>query len=184
MRSQGGRCGLVSTLLDIYKGDKFVRSSNAYPSGRVFLGILAREVRVTTSTVLADHEAFDDIGGFDDNMIRHQEIQMLTEFTYKYELGVLKESLTCRDVSTTDNQPDPVKLRKIKGDLFRSVGHIMDSMTAAERRYVKAMHMFELAYIEAKHHMYLRAAADSLYLLTSGKAFMGSVKRIIERLVK
>ncbi len=182
IRKQDEECGAVSTLATYYKGSQVIRKTLPYESGRIFQAIMAREFDVITCSLLMKHEALDDTGYFDENLKRHQEIQLLSFFTEKYSLVLLPEYLTCVCVDDAANRPDSEKLKKYKSDFFKSVEPILMRMRAEDRRYVKYMHKIELIIMYIREKRLWMAAKEGLNLLTCPRAFVKTVQRVRMRM--
>lgn len=181
IRKQSPSCGGVSTLVEYYENDKIIRWMRPYKDGKITKEILRRQVDINTGTFMAKHEALDDAGMFDSKLKRHQEVQLLTFFSYKYEIKLLPEYLMCYNLSTNNNMPTSEKLRQYKADFFKSVEPILSTYSSSEVRRIKALHRFELAYIEYKEHKYRQFFIDAFGILRDLKTFCLALKRVKER---
>lgn len=181
IRKQSSSCGGVSTLVEYYENDKPIRWMRPYKDGKITKEILRRQIDINTGTFMAKHEALDDAGVFDPNLKRHQEVQLLTFFSHKYEIKLLPEYLMCYNLSTNNNMPTSEKLRQYKEDFFTSVDPIMSDYSSGEVRRIKALHRFELAYIEYKEHKYRQFFRDAFSILRVPKTLCLAIKRVKER---
>ena len=181
IRKQPPACGGVSTLVEYYENDKPIRWMRPYKDGRITKEILRRQVDVNTGSFMAKHEALDDAGVFDPKLKRHQEVQLLAFFSHKYEIKLLPEYLMCYNLSTNNNMPTSEKLRQFKEDFFKSVEPIFSTLSHSEVRRIKALHRFELAYIEYKERKYRQFLADAFSILRDPKTFCLALKRVKER---
>lgn len=184
IRARGESCGGVSTLVEFYRQGKPFRWSRPYKDGRIFKQILRREVDVTTCSVLLRHTALDDAGYFDNSLMRHQEIQMLAFFASKYDIVLLKEHLTCISVDLNDNAPASDNARKIKRAFFHAVEPLMDRLSKAEQKRIRALHAQELCLIEWRERKILPAIKDGLKALRDPITFFLAMKRILGRRIE
>lgn len=182
IRQQNENCGAVSTLATYYRGNQVIRKTSPYKDGKVFKEIMAREFDVITCSLLMKHTALDDTGYFDENLKRHQEIQLLGYFTEKYSLALLPEYLTCVSVDDAINRPDAKKLKEYKNAFFKSVEPLLMRMSAKDRRYVKYMHKIELINLNIKEKKLVNAFEEGLLLLSCPWAFIKSIKRAKNRI--
>ncbi len=181
IRKQNQSCGGVSTLVESYEKDIAVRWMRPYKDGKISKQILRREVDIVTGSFLAKHEALDDAGYFDPRLKRHQEVQLLTFFTDKYEIKLLKEYLTCYNLSSNNNMPNSEKLRKLKEDFFEAVSPVMNKFGKWEVKRIRALHKFELAYIEYKEKKFKNFLKDTFYILIDPITFSLAIKRVLQR---
>ena len=139
--------GGVSCRIKRYNNQELIAKMPRYESGYVYKDILMLKSDFATGTILVRHEALDEAGLFDEKLLRHQDLQLLVNFTFKYKLFQLNEFLHCCDVSDAQNRPDLEKLIIAKKAFFYSVRSILKTLTPRERKCVKSMHHFEVAYV-------------------------------------
>lgn len=175
-------CGCISTLVEYYKNGRVIRKTLPYKSGKIYVKILGREIEVTTCSVLIRRSCIDDTGYFDESLKRHQEIQLLSNLSYKYEIQLLPEYLTCVCIEDTINKPDIENLLKIKKDFFKSVQPILEKLTKAERDGIIAQHRLEIAYRELSDKKYKLAMKDLLIIIKRPKTMYKLCKRIVRRI--
>ncbi len=143
--------GGVSCKFTLYdENGRIVGKTSKYRDGYIYKDILYLISDVATGTLLLRHELLDTTRYFDENLLRHQDLQLLVEFTSKYKLKEVDKYLHCADVSDTQNRPDPQKLVRYKRAFFKSVRPIMNTLTEKERRCVYAMHKYEIGYVYIK----------------------------------
>ena len=182
IKQQDEKCGAVSTLAIYYKGNQVIRKTSPYEGGMIYKAIMAREVDVITCSLLIKHKALDETGYFDENLKRHQEIQLLGYFTEKFSLILLPEYLTCVSVDDAINRPDADKFKKLKVDFFKSVEPIFIRMSAKDRRYVKYMHKIELINLYIREKRLGVAFAESIKLFLCPRALIKTIQRIRTRM--
>jgi len=182
LRTQGSTCGGVSTLVEFWNKDEVVRRSRPYRDGKICKEILRREIDVTTCSILLKHSCLDETGYFDNKLKRHQEIQLLTFFTDKYELKLLEEYLTCVSFDDQVNNPSSEKLKKIKEDFFESVQPVVCEFSRSEQKRIKALHMFELAYVCFKERRITECIRLTMPVLINPKTATVAMNRITGRI--
>lgn len=181
IRTQGNACGGVSTLVEFWNENQVVRRSKPYRDGKICKEILRREVDVTTCSILLKHVCLDDAGYFDNKLKRHQEIQLLSFFTDKYELKLLDEYLTCVSFDDQVNNPTSDNLVKIKDAFFNSVQPIMCKFSKGEQKRIRKLHMFELAYVYYKERRYYQSIMNVIKIAIDPITAVVAFKRVIGR---
>ena len=143
---QGNECGAVSTICEFYKNDQLIRRSLPYMDGKIYKEILGREVDVTTCSVLIRRACLDKTGYFDENLKRHQEVQLLSFLAWRYEIKLIPEYLTCISIEDARNRPKAEELEKVKRDFLESVEPIMKNLSLSERKSIISLHWLEIVY--------------------------------------
>lgn len=138
--------GAVSCLMRIYSHEKLVLAHLPYRDGSILMDILDRRTSMGTGALLIRREALDDVGYFDEALMRHQDLQLFAALTAKYKVKLDRVYLHNRENKDAQNRPSADKLQAIKDAYFASIGYIMDTLTPAQRKRVRIMHDFECAY--------------------------------------
>lgn len=173
--------GVVSCRMKRYNKDKVIEVLPLYGNGNVYKDIMMLLPIYATDSLLFRHFALDKAGYFDESLLRHQDLQLLVNFTYKYKLKVLNEFLLNVDVSDANNRPDVEKMRKAKIAFFKSVDSIYQTLSKAEQRQIKLMHRAELGYIQLKHGQYLKGWLSMMHLLLSPTALKAECKKFRDK---
>ena len=160
-----------------------IGKSAKYRDGNIYLDILNLLTDVTTCSLLLRHECLDKTGYFDEALRRHQDYQLLVNFTYQYKLKEVDEYLLNIDVSDQQNSPNPEKTIECKKAFFKSVNPIMETLTKRDRKCVFCMHKFELGYIYFKNKEIKKGIMYMLSVCSSSKAFMLAIRKCVEKLV-
>lgn len=160
------------------KNGNIVGKSEKYPDGYIYKDILYLLSDVATGTLLLRRAAFDTTRYFDEKLLRHQDLQLLVDFTSKYKLKEVDQYLHCVDVSDTQNRPDPEKLIQHKKTFFESVASVIDEMTISERHCIWAVHRLELGYVCLKNGKFGKGLIYCLSIFRSPKAFALGMKKI------
>lgn len=182
LAKQSSNCGAVSTLLKYVKNGTIIRLSNPYKEGRIFKEILRRQIDVTTCSLLIKHSVLDETGYFDETLKRHQEIQLLVFLTYKYELKLIKQYLTCIDITDNENNPNSLKINDIKRDFFSSVKPIMDSLPVSEQKRIIALHSLEIAIVNFRERHFKSSLIYFLKIFRDPKTLWIALIRIVTRI--
>ncbi|RXJ02253.1 glycosyltransferase family 2 protein [Anaerobacillus alkaliphilus] len=175
--------GGVSSKKKYFNNDKFIRISLPYKSGKIYEEILLRRIEVGTSTLLLRHEALDKTGYFDETLNRHQELQLLTYFTYRYKLKLVNEFLHNADISDGQNRPNVERFKQVKKDFFNSVKPIIDTLPIRRQRRMYIMHNFELGYALLKNKQYREGIKKCLSVLWSPFTLYYAIYRSLERII-
>lgn len=112
--------------------------------GNLCKKILLRLADLSTDALLLKRTCLDETGYFDENLRRHQEVQLMTFFTAKYDIKLLDKYYVCVDDTKNENQPDPERMEKVKEDFLKAVEPVLSTFSERERKQVYAMHSFEL----------------------------------------
>lgn len=163
------------------EGDVIGRSS-AYKDGHIYLDILNLITDVTTCSLLLRHTALDDAGHFDENLLRHQDFQLLVCFTNRFKLKLVDEYLLNIDVSDTQNRPDAKKLIEHKKRFFASIEPIFSRLSKSDRKCVYCMHCYELGYVFLKNKDFKNGIKYVFKIFTSLKAFRLAFKKTYRKL--
>lgn len=161
------------------KDEKVIGRSSKYPDGYIYKDILCLITDVCTDSLLLRHTALDAAGYFDEELLRHQDFQLLVNFTSKYKLKEVDQFLLCIDVSDTQNRPDPVKLIRFKKAFFKSVKPVMDSLSPSEKKCVYAMHKYELGYVYLKNGDKKNGLKYCLAIFSSPKAIACATRKTL-----
>lgn len=185
LKSLDDTWGGVSCKFTLYdKNGNIIGKTRKYKDGYIYKDILNLMSDVATGTLLLRHDYFDTTRYFDEKLLRHQDLQLLVDFTSKYKLKEVDQYLHCVDVSDSQNRPDAQKLMQYKKAFFKSVKPVMDSLSEKDRNCVYAMHRFELGYVCLKSGNRAQGASYCKSVLKSPKACGLALKKIITKLIQ
>ena len=183
LQSLDSSWGGVSCKFTLYdQQGNVVGKSQKYEDGYIYKDILCLLSDVATGTLLLRRECLDQARYFDEKLLRHQDLQLLVDFTVKYKLMEVNEFLHCVDVSDTQNRPDPEKLIKYKKAFFESIAPVMDSLSEKERAEILAMHRFELGFVYLKNHDIINGIKLSMSVFRSPAVFKMAWRKTINRI--
>ena len=174
--------GGVSCRISQYKDNRFICTMPKYRDGRVYKDILMLRSDFATGTLLLRHDALDLCGYFDESLLRHQDLQLLINFSFRFKIKQLDEALHCCDISDETNRPDWQKAKKAKESLFVSVADIIQTLSNYEKRTMYAVHKFELAYLLYKNGNKSEAIKTSFSVFATPHAFAYSLNRVCARM--
>lgn len=166
----------------VNRDGEIIGKSTDYKDGNIYIDILNLVTDVTTCSLLLRHIALDKAGYFDEGLLRHQDFQLLVNFTSEYKLKLVKEYLLNIDVSDTQNRPDGKKLLEHKVRFFKSVSPIFSRLPKSEQKCIRCMHNFEVGYVFLKNKDFIVGIKYILTIFTSPKAFVLTCKKIFKKL--
>ena len=126
---------------------KVIEKSPSYQDGNIYKDILNLMTDVTTCSLLIKHTALDETGGFDESLLRHQDFQLLINFSYRFKLKLVNECLLNIDVSDAQNRPNGKELLEYKKKFFESISSVLSTLSNRDRKCIQCMHRFELGYV-------------------------------------
>ena len=173
--------GVVSCRVKRYRGDELISVLPKHPDGYVYKDIMLLASDFPTGTLMVTRPLFEEIGGFDEDLVRHQDLQLLMRLTYRKKLLQLDEPLYCCDVSDGQNRLGPEALSEAKKALFDSISDVYGSLRPSERRAVAAAQRAEVGRMRIKNGETLRGIADILGLLTAPEALAKTVEKTFLR---
>ena len=177
--------GAVSCLNVTKKGETIISAMLPYSDGNILIGILERRIDIGMDSVLFRHNSLDHAGYFDQNLSRHQDLQLFAQFANKYKIKLVKRYLNIIDVSDAKNRPDPIRLEKVKAAYFESISPIMNSISKRKKKRIMALHKFETAYAYMKSGNRSEGIKKGLCVMyspiTCYLAMERCIKKIIER---
>lgn len=174
--------GGVSCKFKLYDNQlNIIGKTRKYRDGNIYKDILFLQSDVATSTLLLRRSDLDDVGYFDEKLLRNQDLQLLVFFTYKYKLMEVDKYLHCVDVSDAQNRPSGDRTVAVVNNFFESVKPILDTMTPSELRTVRAMRNLEIAFVYFKEYKYFMAIMYFIKVLKSPRAFKLSILKLRNR---
>lgn len=173
--------GGISCRIKRYNGDKLIMVQPMYKQGYVYKDVLMLIADYETGTLLLRHNALDEVGYFDPTLLRHQDLQLLVNFTYKYKLGQVDQLLHCRDVSDAQNRPNVEKIINAKKAFFKSISPVLKTLNKKERKTVLSSHKAEIGYVQLKNHLYVDALKNILQLVLCPPALWYQINKVVER---
>lgn len=134
----------VTTLWTRYVRGKAVMGCTPYSTDDFQYKVLAREISVFSSTVLIRKSVIGKFGGFDESLVRHQDLQFLVQASQYASFAVVPEYLVKLHADSIANQLDPTRFVEAKSSFFRSVHSELANYPPARRRAIENAHRFEI----------------------------------------
>lgn len=152
--------GGASCLITQYDAEgNIIGKTRKYREGYIYKDVIFMTTDVATGTLLLRHEALDKAGYFDEALIRSQDIQLLTNFTYKYKLKLVDEHLHCADCSDAQNRiVDEKKFLSVFDAYFNSVSIVMNSLKRSEFVCAKCIREFLLSFVLLRNKQFKKGA--------------------------
>lgn len=177
--------GGVSCKFTLYdKNNNVIGKTQKYRDGYIYKDILNLMTDAPTGTLLLRHDYLDMTRCFDETLLRHQDLQLLVDFTSKYKLKEVDLYLHCVDVSDTQNRPDYSKLINYKKAFFKSINSVMNSLSEGERQCIYAMHKYELGYVCLKNREWIRGFCYCKSVLCTPRAYSLAIKKIFLKVIQ
>lgn len=155
-----------------------------YRDGYIYKDILNLMTDAPTGTLLLRHDCLDKTRCFDEALLRHQDLQLLVDFTSHYKLKEVDLYLHCVDVSDTQNRPDPKKLIKFKEAFFKSINPVMNLLSDNERKCIYAMHKYELSYVCLKNREWVQGLSYCKSVLCTPRAYYLVLKKTFIKIIQ
>lgn len=172
--------GAVSTLFCSFLENTIISKSIPYKDGYIWENILLRRCDVTTCSIMLRHEALDETGYFDESLKRHQEIQLLSFFSKKYKIYLLKEYLLYVD-AWGENNPNSDRIIKIKEDFFKAVNPLMKDLPEKRQKRIINMHKFEIAFVFLREKKLFQCMKYFIPVVSSPFTLYYAIERVVIR---
>ena len=162
-----------------YRNGKLVEVAPPFKSGYVYKQVLMRQIKTQTNSLLLRRDALFDVGLFDETLLRHQDVQLLVDFTYKYKLYYMDELLNNLDYDDNTNRPNPEKVMAVKQAFFSSVHNVIESLTPLEKHRLTVLTRFDIGALYIMNKQYLKGVLNCSMVLTSPVALWMSIKKVL-----
>lgn len=167
----------VTALWTLYEGGKEVRKCPPYTAEKLQFKVFLRDVAVFTSTVLIKKSAIERFGGFDGELLRHQDLQFLVDALRVSKFEVLPEYLVKLHADSEINRPNVEKLIKAKKAFFQSVDGEFKKYSKSDQKRIRNAHYYEIVLVAIRAKKYDIALK---YMLKAGLKPQ-SVKDLLKR---
>lgn len=174
--------GVVSCRIEHYNNEKLIARLPKYRDGYVYKDILMLKSDFATSTLLFRHKLLDEVGYFDEKLLRHQDLQLLTIFTYKYKLKQINEFLHCCDISDIQNRPNVEKIIKTKKMYFESISQIFETLDRKEKNAVICAHRCEVGITQLKNRKIFEGVKNCIPIIFHPTIFLTMLKKLFNHL--
>ena len=148
----------------------------------LLLKVLLRNVDLATSTFLCKKSAFIQMGGFNPNLRRSQDLQLFSDFLYQFRIYPIWNFRTTKmHVESAINRLDSKKLAANKEDYFDSVDKVIKSFPKSTQRRIKSAHYYEVALVALRERNFLFAMKYIFKALASPASLIDLYKRYRNR---
>lgn len=135
----------------VYTGCEFRRRGKTYlryknvKSGKFIVETLAcRFMFCTGSNIFVRRAVIDELNGFDEAFLRHQDYEFLVRLFEKYSLIALPDILVIKNNENV-NMPDVVKMESVKKRYLEKFNRIINKLTKEEQSYIFYANYISLA---------------------------------------
>lgn len=171
----------VSCLYNEYMGDKLIHSCPPYTGDNLHKKIFQREVAVFTSTILLRKNALFEAGLFNNKLRRHQDLQLLLDFTKDHKISVLNDYLVKLHCDSPINNPSYERFKSVKKDFFNVVSSHLELYSKKEQSQIMAAHRFELVFSALKERRLWSAVVQLIKVGVNIPAYKMLVKRFKDK---
>lgn len=177
--------GGASCLITQYDAEgNIIGKTRKYREGYIYKDVIFMTTDVATGTLLLRHAALDKAGYFDEALLRYQDVQLLTQFTFNYKLKLVEECLHNADCSDAQNRlVDEEKLVKASQAYFESTSFIINNLSSSEKKCAQIIREVIIGYVLLRNRRYFRGIKYCASLFVSPKACY-KVAQIFRRKLK
>ena len=136
--------GGVCCRYKAYFQGKLVEVASPFKSGHVYKEEMMSLLRTQTNSLLLRRSALFDAGLFDENLLRNQDVQLITRFSYKYKLKFMDEFLNNLDHNDQQNRKRPEEVAEVRRAFLESVKDVYDTLTPFEKFRLKMLDIFNI----------------------------------------
>jgi glycosyltransferase involved in cell wall biosynthesis len=138
--------------------------------------VLLLESNVVTPSLLIRREAFQELNGFDETFVRHQDYEFLIRFFEKYEIGLVKKNLLNIGNNGGINQKKEEDLDELKRYFFKKFEKKIIELTKNDKSFysrVKIVHYTPVFWSHVKSKRFdLTSNIFKLYLKNNKVGFL------------
>lgn len=143
-------CMGVSCLYNEFMNGELVHSCPPYNTENMNMKVFSRQVAVFTSTVLLNKEKLMEFGAFNNKLKRHQDLQLLLDFTSRNKMTVVCEYLVKLHLDSGINRPNLERFIQIKKDFFAAMEPLFNKYSKSEQKLIKSAHCYEIVFSALK----------------------------------
>lgn len=137
-------CKGCSCLMTFCKNGVPIKKGPPYNNENLLFKILSREVQMFTSTCMFDRETLIKAGMFDEELVRHQDLQMLSDFASVAKIAVLNEYLVRIHKDSEMNRPDLKKTIEVKKLYLSKMERHIKTFSKKDQSRIYGAHKFEV----------------------------------------
>ncbi len=171
---------------EIYKGNSFVRKTIATKSGRILSDYMTDKIRIETACPIIRREAYDEINGFDESFIRHQDWEFFSRLFDRFLIKAVPEASYSRYYKLDAPRKSGNKRLEYMNKYASSMKENIKSLNAVELNNVLKEKYAAIIYVLLREKNYALAQkvmhensfnAKDIFLL-----FIGALKYVYRRI--
>lgn len=171
-------CMGASCYYDEFVNGKLVHSCPPYTTDNLNMKVFCREVAMYTPTLVLRKDKLLEFGAFDNKLQRHQDLQLLVEFTHRNKMLVVQEVLVKVHADSLINRPSLEKFVDVKKKYFKSVDNVFRTYSKSDQHLIKVAHYYEIVFYALKTKNFSVAIK---YFIKAGFSFK-AVKMLAQRM--
>ncbi len=140
----------VSCYYNEYVDGKLFHSCPPYTTEDLNFKVLTRQIAMYTPTLLMRKDKLMEFGGFDNRLRRHQDLQLLAEFTHRNKMLVVEECLVNVYGDSLINRPSLENFIQVKKEYFASIASVLESYSKHKQTLIKCAHYYEVMFCAMK----------------------------------
>ena len=171
----------VTALWTLYEKGEEIRKCAPYTTDNLQFKVFLRDVAVFTSTLLIKKSAIERFGGFDGELLRHQDLQFLVDALKESKFEVVPQYLVKLHADSEINRPNVEKLIAAKEAFFKSVEGEFKKYSKSDQKRIRNAHYYEVVFQALKVKDY---GVIVKYMLKAGvkpQSIRDIIKRFRER---
>lgn len=156
MKDAGGDVAGVYTGCEFRRGEKTYLKYKDVKSGKFLVETLAcRFMFCTGSNIFVKKAAIEELNGFDEAFLRHQDYEFLVRLFEKYSLIALPEILVVKN-NENFNLPDISKMEAVKKQYLEKFDGVIHQLPDKPQRYIYYANYISLAEQCLRQHDFAR----------------------------
>lgn len=145
MKCAGGDVAGVYTGCELRRGGKTYLKYKDVKSGTFLIETLAcRFMFCTGSNIFVKRNVIEELNGFDESFLRHQDYEFLVRLFENYSLIAVQEILVVKN-NENFNLPDISKMEAVKKQYLEKFDGIIQQLPEKEQRYINYANYISLA---------------------------------------
>lgn len=173
--------GGVCCRYKVYKKGRLIEVAPMFKSGYVYKEVLMRLIKTQTNSLLLKRDALIKAGLFDENLLRHQDVQLLTRFTYHYKLKCMDDFMNNLDIDDNMNRAKPEQVAEVKRAFINSVKDIYDTLTPIEKYRLRMLDRFNNGALYIMDGQKLKGLFLCAQVFLCPSALYLSIKKVITK---
>ena len=155
--------------------------ASPFKSGKVYKKEMMSLIRTQTNSLLLKRDALFDAGLFDENLMRNQDVQLITRFTYKYKLKFMDEFLNNLDRDDQQNKKKPEEVYEVRRAFLNSVKDIYDTLSPFEKYRLHMLDRFNIGALYIMDGQKLRGVCKCATVIFSPSALYFSIRKVLTK---